>query len=233
MKNFLINKECGPKIVDSYFDSTIKGILNNIICMGYGEVNRAVNNSDPFIAKLLTLDNYRNKNVTTELKNLSIDYLLMEACKEGMLPFEACYKSNSKGTGKNLRLISVDGKVSLTVNQVATKNRSSRDAVYRKNMQHKFFSQLNLGEENSVYSDSSMLEYYFELTHGHQSLKPKFVVLGIPNDKGGWIVKESLSSPFIHYTDIEQDKINTETNKLSSFRRNDFEEFLWNMGNTD
>jgi len=232
MKTILINQEFAPKIFYEYFINRTKVILNKIIFKGYYEVNKIEKQSDTTIGKFLALDKYRNKNVIPEIKNLAIDYFLIQACIHGMLPFEANYQVNSNNTGHNLRMTTTDGKGILTVNQVTKINNSSRDAVYRKNMEHDLVSKLNLwGNDLSTKDDSSVIKYYFELTHGHQSLQPKFVALGMPNDKGGWIVKENLGSPFVNYTDVKPEEIYTAMNELSAFDKSDFEEFLSDFGN--
>ena len=223
MKTILINQEFAPKILDGYFSNRTKIILNKIIFKGYYEVNKIEKQSDTTIGKFLALDKYRNKNVIPEIKNLAIDYFLIQACTHGMLPFEANYQVNSNNTGHNLRMTTTDGKGILTVNQVTKINNSSRDAVYRKNMEHDLVSKLNLwGNDLSTKDDSSVIKYYFELTHGHQSLQPKFVVLGMPNDEGGWIVKENLGSPFVNYPDVKPEEIYTAMNELSAFDKSDF-----------
>lgn len=232
MNTILINQEFAPKIVDEYFSNTTKEILKNIIFKGYYEVDKIEKQSNTTIGKFLALDKLRNKNVIPEIKNLAIDYFLLQACIHGMLPFEANYQANSNNSGHNLRMTTTDGKGILTVNQVTKINNSSRDAVYRKNMEHDLVSELNLwGNNLSTKDDSSVIKYYFELTHGHQSLQPKFVVLGMPNDEGGWIVKENLGSPFVNYPDVKPEEIYTAMNELSAFNKSDFEEFLSDFGN--
>lgn len=228
MKNDFDNTKSASELVDEHFSHVNKAVLNRCTYIGYKQINGLTKDRNSFLCELLKLDYFRNKNVKPELKNLAVEFMIIKACKQGALPFTTKYVENYKKTGNNLELFSSDNRAILTVNQVSDTNRSSRNAKFRINLRHKYNNQLSLFDTNSSIADTNMLELYFELTHGYQSEKPQFVVLGIPDSKGKWITKENISSVFERYTDIEREEISTVTNEISKFNKDDFGLFIEN-----
>ena len=178
----------------------------------------------------LEIDKRTNKSAETILKNQMVLYYLKDACDNKKIPFKSVFKENSTGKASNLVFVSNDEKSILTVNQIESKYKSSRNSVYRENYKNKFESELNLFEESDLNDNSTMLDCYFELTHGHQSQMPNFVVLGIPNSNGGWITKENLASIYRNSSNFDSKDFITRTNKVKGFDADDFKKFILRLG---
>lgn len=176
------------------------------------------------------IKNPRWKKVIPEFKNIATEYFLMSACDKGLLPLSYCICENSGNTGDYVQFKFNKNNCILTVNQVRSKQRSSRNALFREEMREQFNSSFNLSFKDEFHSDN-MLEYYVELCHGYQSSKPHFVTLGIPDNNNGWMSYIDIKSPFLSVSKGEEKDIKTSTNDISEFNKEEFASFVFKNNN--
>lgn len=121
------------------------------------------------------------KHAFPEIKNLAIEFFMMQAVKNGELPFKHRTGYNSNRSHSFLELFNDDSLFHF--NQVRSKSMCARKAECRDRHIRPLSSYINIDEQNNANIECDN-QRYFQLNHGYQSSNPSFITLGIPNRKG-------------------------------------------------
>jgi hypothetical protein len=130
------------------------------------------------------------KRLLPEIKNIAVEFFVMQAVKNRDLPFEFRINYNSNRSHPYLELF--NDRSLIHFNQVKRKNNCGRKAFCRDRLIQPISSYINF-EKNSVEYDDQL---YFQLNHGYQSETPSFLTLGIPSVYGKFEASIQLLEEF-------------------------------------
>lgn len=120
------------------------------------------------------------KRLLPEIKNIAVEFFVIQAVKNGELPFKHRVSFNSNYSHPFLELYTDE--LLIHFNQVQYKSKCARKAFCRDKHIKPIQSYINYDDAiNSVRFDD---QRYFQVNHGYQTETPSFISLGIPNEKG-------------------------------------------------
>ncbi|MDZ5782088.1 hypothetical protein [Marinococcus luteus] len=114
-----------------------------------------------------------------ELKNIMLEFMIIQAVKNNKLPFNYRINFNSNHSHPYLELYNDD--ILIHFNQVRTKSSCARKAIFRDKILSSVQTEFVFDEEVSsddLFSDKT----YYQFNHGYQTETPQFITLGIPNN---------------------------------------------------
>ncbi|GEM01927.1 hypothetical protein SAMN05421839_1184 [Halolactibacillus halophilus] len=176
-------------LINGYIDFSTRKKLGQLVTDAYKWSSLLQENT-------LQLKTIRGKKrLLPEIKNVSIEFFLIQAMKNNELPFKYRFANNVRGSHPYLELYNDD--TIIHVNQVSRKNMCARKAICRDVLFKPIQSYIEFEELDEI---SYHEKRYFQLNHGYQTSTPEFVTLGIPNNS----YKFDASIPILEeYTAIE------------------------------
>lgn len=166
-----------------------KDRANIISCVKQGyQIKNRLFATEPILSFTLGTDHEAN------ITRLAADFTLYNACKHGLLPFQAIIALNAK---KNCKHIELKGSsFIITTNKTNFQSELPRNAIFRN--QHATGSQLDLFREEVAPPEDA--EIYACITHGSSNgINPDFITFGIPdNDMKCWIESRNLLLSDMH-----------------------------------
>lgn len=119
------------------------------------------------------------KRLLPEIKNVAVEFFVMQAAKNKELPFSYRIGYNSNHSHPFIELF--NDSTLIHFNQVRTKRSGGRKAFCRDRHLKPITSYIDFEDGNTIkYED----QRYFQVNHGYQTETPAFITLGIPNIEG-------------------------------------------------
>jgi hypothetical protein len=174
--------------IESLLNPKYKSNIISCIKQGY-QIKTKLFTTEPIFSFSLSTDHESN------IIRLATDFTLYNACKHGLLPFDATIALNAKKNCKHLELRG--GSLVITTNKTNYQNEIPRDAIFRN--QHANNSQLDLFIDKVLPPENA--EIYACITHGSSNgINPDFITFGIPDKSMKcWIEsKNMLNDIHIH-----------------------------------
>ncbi|MGN7359490.1 hypothetical protein ACTHPF_20385 [Paenibacillus sp. SAF-054] len=170
----IINPE-PRQLIDTYLPASVRARMSQAIMDAYKWSDLLLNNTAIF--KSLR----GKKRLLPEIKNVAVEFFMIQAVKNGELPLSYRIKFNSNRSHPFLELYNAD--LLLHFNQVKSKDQCARKAFCRDRLIKPIQSYIDVDNtsEASISYDS---QKYFQMNHGYQSSNPNFINLGIPNTSG-------------------------------------------------
>ncbi|MEK5036344.1 hypothetical protein MKY96_33480 [Paenibacillus sp. FSL R7-0302] len=208
---FVINPD-PREVIEEYIPLNVRALLAKEITDAYQWSELIFNNTAAF--KSLR-GRYK---LLPEIKNLAVEFLMMQASKSGKLPlkYRTGYNSNHSHSFTEL----YDDNVLLHFNQVKSKNKCGRKAYCRDRLVKPVQSYFDI-EDNSLVVEENV-QKYFQVNHGYQSETPLFISLGIPNSMG---ILEGRISLLDEITVIEGARPVSQVKEIDDFDFEDFQRF--------
>jgi len=199
------------KIINNYIDFATRKKLGKLIVDGY-KWSVLLQENTPHFKSLRG-----RKRLLPEIKNISVEFFMVQAVMNGELPFEYRIANNSKGSHPYLELF--NDETVIHINQVSRENACARKAICREVLFQPMQSYAEFEELGDIsYHDKR----YFQLNHGYQTKTPSFVTLGIPNQS----YRFDTSIPILQeYTAIEGDLPKSKIEKIDEDFFNAFQQF--------
>jgi len=160
------------EVINQYIPLESRKRLSKIIIDAYQWSDLLINNT----AALKTIRG--TKRLLPELKNVAVEFFVMQAVKNKELPFTYRIGYNANRSHPFIELFNES--ILIHFNQVRTKNSGARKAFCRDRLLQPIKSYIDFEEGDIKYED----ERYFQINHGYQTEKPSFITLGIPNKQG-------------------------------------------------
>lgn len=220
-KKFILQKESGLNKLESVFDTYTRSITGNCITTAYSMVYDYWDLKAP---DWMTFG--RGDVILPYLKNLAVEFQLVQACNKGLLPFTYEILPNRNNSACYTKFTNLDENVVLTANQTKNTKKSSRDAIYRNDLQEVFQSKLALFEEDKEIDNQNNIEYYSELNHGYQSKVPTFAVVGIPDANRDWFARLNVLQQVNFLSKGERKDLKTVSKDLAGYNEKDFKDFI-------
>ncbi|VDG25762.1 hypothetical protein [Lactiplantibacillus mudanjiangensis] len=217
--NMLVLSQVSPQqlLVDE-FSIVQRAIMGNAVTRGYQNVTEFQKRCPDF------LRTKHAEKLIPELKNMSVEYAIINACEKGLIPLKWSFEDTHNKKDKYLKLISLDGRCLFTVNQTRSAGTKSRLAKYRQDLDDSFQTKLNLFPADDIILAKQ--PYYFELNHGYQSKEPKFAVIGKPKETRGWLAQQSLLNQVQLVPKQDRADLKTATKDIQNFNWGDFEQYI-------
>lgn len=224
-ETFTIQRVSAQQLLEKEFSMPQRVILGNVIQVGY-------QNWHDFLRKDTTpafLKTKRAEKLKPEIKNMAVEYAVMQACNKGLIPLKWSLEQTNNIALKYLNLKSSDGKCVFTINQTASAGTRSRHAKFRDELDAPFQSSLNLypddGDKRKFITEPDFT-YYCEINHGYQSEKPVFALVGKPAAKRGWLGQLSLLNQIQLLPQGEAEDTLTAAGDVRKFSLDDFQNFM-------
>ncbi|WP_243555775.1 hypothetical protein [Priestia megaterium] len=208
-----------PRIaIEEQIPSNIRSKFVPIIVDAYQWVYILTNNTD-----MLKGIRARKKTIP-ELKNVAVEYFVLQAVKNGSLPYNYRMASNRNNSHTYLELYSENTLIHF--NQVRNKSSCANRAYCRDRHIKPAYSYMNF-EKNIIEFDE---QRYFQINHGYQSTEPSFVTLGVPNEGGKLSAYINL---FDEFTSIEGHYPKSKIEEVDDISFEDFQRFAEGEGLDD
>ncbi|MDK8182135.1 hypothetical protein [Paenibacillus sp. UMB4589-SE434] len=163
------------EIIKSHISFSARSKLSNLVIDAYKWSELLINNTAAF--KTLR----GQKRLLPEIKNVAVEFFIIQAVKNKELPFLCRSAYNSNRSHTYLELYNEDTLIHF--NQVSSKNKCGRKAVCRDRVTKPLESYIDYSDNiNPTISVDS--KNYFQVNHGYQTSTPSFITLGIPNGEG-------------------------------------------------
>ncbi|KRK34366.1 hypothetical protein FC07_GL000573 [Loigolactobacillus bifermentans DSM 20003] len=223
-ETFTIQKVSAQQLLMKEFSMVQRVILGNVIQVGYQSCNDFMQSSKiPLFLKM-----ERASKLIPEIKNMAVEYALMQACNKQLIPLKWSLEQTNNIALKYLKLKSLDGKCIFTVNQTSCAGKRSRHAKFREELDLPFQSSLNLfpNDDTHQFIVEPDFAYYCEINHGYRSETPLFAVVGKPAAQNGWLGQLSLLGQIQLLPKSEADDTRTAAEDLRNFNLSDFQDFM-------
>lgn len=196
-------------------------IINSTVYRGYSIADEFYKEAPEFLKSKSAL------NIAPELKNKAVEFSFFKACELGLLPYKFDYVLNESNGQYYVKMINRNNDI-ITLNQTQSDKKPSRKANFRENLNASCQTTLDLFGDNIIKEiQNNDSGNYFEINHGYQSTKPKFVVIGAPSLNNKWISKLRLNTLVYSVSNEGKGKdIITKTKEISGFDLNGFDKFL-------
>ncbi|MBA9086550.1 hypothetical protein FHR92_003028 [Fontibacillus solani] len=162
-------------IIDSHIPMPVRARVCQAIVDAYKWSEILLNNTSIFKSVR------GKKRLLPEIKNVAVEFFVVQAIKNGEIPLEYRIKFNSNFSHPFLELY--NSEVLIHFNQVKTKNQCGRKAFCRDRLIKPIQSYIEVDNDLETHI-SYDTQKYFQMNHGYQTTIPSFVNLGIPNDQG-------------------------------------------------
>ncbi|HFK1463289.1 hypothetical protein SAMN04487919_104334 [Bacillus sp. ok061] len=219
--NIIIPEKSAREVIDENFTKEIRVKLQRIIYDAYMWSFRLVENT-----ALLNWE--RGKTLLPNIKNVAVEFFLVQEIKNGNLPlnWRVSYTSN-----KSASLIELyKDNLLLHVNQVTSKNNIARPAFCRDQYIQPFQSYIDFDNNLKFVETVEEKPKYFQLNHGYQSQEPLFIALGIPGANRKWIERIQLLDEFVV---IEGKYPKSKPEDIKEFSLEEFQRFAEEVGNNE
>lgn len=189
------------------------------------KINTAVDNGYDLAIKTVTKDaswlsEGRGIINLPRLKSLAVEFILEKMIDNGAFPWHYEIRLNKTRNHNYLCISSIDGTFHLTINQCLNGDKPANQSNFRNAENQNFQSYFDFGFNRMVTEPS----LYLELNHGYQTDKPKFVMLGIPDENGQWYSAINLQNEFNILSN--SGKLNTKESGPEEFNPNEFKKFV-------
>lgn len=188
--SIVIPEKSAREVIEDAFPKEVRMKLPNIIADAYKWSYRLVENT-------AILSWVRGKTLTPHIKNIAVEFFLVQEIKNGNLPLNWRVNYTSNKSASFIEFYS--SYVLLHVNQVSGKGRIARDAFCRDQYIQPFQSYIEFDEENQYTGTVEDQLKYFQLNHGYQSTEPSFISLGIPGINKKWVDNIQLLEEYVVY----------------------------------
>lgn len=175
--DIIIPEKNAREVIEENFSREVRMKIPQIIYNAYNWSYRVIQNT-----ALLNWE--RGKTLAPHIKNIAVEFFLVQEIKNGNLPFRWRVSHNSNKSATLIELY--DDQILLHINQVATKNKVARRAFCRDQYIQKFQSYIDFDDLKEPSNTIKDKPKYFQLNHGYQSMEPLFISLGIPNKHQKW-----------------------------------------------
>ncbi|WP_106494850.1 hypothetical protein [Lentibacillus sp. Marseille-P4043] len=216
MEIIIQDAHSGKKMIKNLFKQQTRVHFNMAVNKGYEMAIHAKENTN-----FLNYSKSRGKDLLSYLKNFAVEYSIIKYIESGLLPYDYEIKYNKNHSARYFVLFDQERKLELCVNQVNSKNNIGRKAFYRNKRIQSFNSYIKFDDiqEPEIITEQPT---YFELNHGYQTMKPQFVVIGIPGTDGKWIDKVEISKELTLVQDTntiqtKTEEIDFDFNKLQEY----------------
>lgn len=213
LMNIIVPDKSARELIEENFPRVVRMRLPQIIYDAYMWSHRIVENT-----ALLNWE--RGKSLTPNIKNIAVEFFLVQEIKKGNLPlnWRVSYTSN-----KSASLIELyTGELLLHVNQVGNHNKIARAAFCRDQYIQPFQSYIDFDGENLLTNTIQNQPKYFQLNHGYQSQEPLFISLGIPGMNKKWVEKIQLLEEFAVFKGKYP---KSKPENIEEFRLEEFQQF--------
>lgn len=218
---FIMQKKSSIEETKKVLSKAQRVICGNVVNVAYGNVDSFLKHKAPE-----WLTSYRGGKLIPEMKNMAVEYTLIQACNRGLLPLKYSLEPTKNKAITYLKLVSLDNKSVFTINQTKDENTSSRSAIFRSELKSPFQSYFNLFDESEDEIITSPYDNYFEIDHGYKTASPSFVVLGMPDENHSWMGRLRLLNQIQLLPKNEATDIKTQTQELTNFNISDFESYI-------
>lgn len=175
--DIIVPQKSARQVIEENFPQHVRMKIPQIMYNAYMWSYRVVENTP-------LLNWKRGKTLTPHIKNMAVEFFLVQEIKNGNLPFNWRVSHNSNKSATLIELY--NDQMLLHVNQVATKKNVARPAFCRDQYIQEFQSYINFERLEDSSEVSHNKPKYFQLNHGYQSMEPLFISLGIPNKNEKW-----------------------------------------------
>lgn len=218
--DFKLQRFSPQEFLNNEMDQTRRIILGNVTKAGYELAMKYIQSAPSFLRMS------RAKKLIPEIKNMAVEYSIMEACNRGSIPLQWSIENTNNPAIQYLKLTTKNNNCVFTVNQTASAGTKSRDAKFRNGLSDAFQSSLNLFLEDNKDNSGLNEGFYFEINHGYESKEPKFAIIGRPMSGNGWDVQYSLLNQIQLLSKGDAIDVSTATEEIKEFNQHDFEEYL-------
>ncbi|MDU0331954.1 hypothetical protein ACTNDP_22135 [Paenibacillus barengoltzii] len=162
-------------IIDTYIPMSIRSRMCQAIVDAYKWSDILLSNTSIFKSVR------GKKRLLPEIKNVAVEFFIVQAIKNGEIPLNYRIKFNSNFSHPFLELYNND--VLIHINQVKSKNQCARKAFCRDRLIKPIQSYIDVDSDQGAHISYDS-QKYFQMNHGYQTSIPSFVNLGIPNSRG-------------------------------------------------
>ncbi|WP_143451610.1 hypothetical protein [Levilactobacillus brevis] len=219
---FKMQKKSPQQYLDERISFANRALIGSAISVAYQNVVEYMHKSPDF------LKTQHAQKLLPEIKNMAVEYTLIQACNNGIIPLTWSVEQNTNRSGCFVELKSDDNGCVFTINQTKSRGTKSRKAKLREDLDDVFQSKLILFSSDAEAVNNSIINerpLYFEINHGYQSTEPLFAVVGRPNLDAGWEMQYSLLNQVQLLSKGESNDIKTAAHDLEDFSNSDFEEY--------
>ncbi len=188
--NIIVPDKDAREVIEHAFPIELRMKFPQIILNAYMWSYRIVKNTP-----LLNWE--RGRTLTPNIKNIAVEFFLVQEIKKGNLPLKWRVSYTSNKSASLIDLFTDD--FLLHINQVAKPTKIARAAFCRDQHIQPFQSYIDFDDNYEYINTVEKKQKYFQLNHGYQSQEPLFVNLGIPGANRKWIDNIQLLKEFAVY----------------------------------
>ncbi|MFD2442531.1 hypothetical protein ACFSO7_00730 [Bacillus sp. CGMCC 1.16607] len=219
--HIIVPDKTAREVIEEAFPIEVRIKLPQIILDAYKWSFRIVENTS-------LLNWIRGRTLTPNIKNIAVEFFLVQEIKNGNLPlnWRVSYTSN-----KSASLIELySDEILLHINQVGSHRKIARAAFCRDQYIQPFQSYIDFDGNSQYLSTVENKQKYFQLNHGYQSHEPLFVSLGIPGANRKWIDNIQLLKEFAVYKGRYP---KSKLENINDFSLEDFQQFAEEVENNE
>lgn len=215
----VVAEEVPRKVIEENFEFEIRMKFPKIINDAYFWAHRLIENT-------ATLNWIRGNSLLPNIKNIAVEYFLVQEIKNGKLPLQWRINYTSNRSASFIEIF--NDSLLLHVNQVQNKKCIGRPAFCRDQHLEHFQTYFNIEPEKNVVNFVKDKQRYFQLNHGYQSREPLFINLGIPGSNRKWIDNINILEEF---ASIEGRFPKSKPENIEELNLEEFQRYAEGMGN--